>query len=378
MKRISILLLCALLLLSLGCGNNQNGEQNSANVANTENTQVPADTSTPEPTEEPTPEPTATPEPTPTATPVPSGDPTALKADNIGLLAGTAKMGDVLDITGEEGEYYVTSLNGEMVLISKKMVLLSNEAPYTEWEGYARSGAKLNESPYMTGNDIESLGLNTGIVVKADLGDTLLVEANGKVGYMHLRDVSTSKIATYSGGSSGGGDTGSDGDDIELSNHGTLGGIIRLSNAAQYPTQGTVLAEGAELYYCIMNSSIPVTVIGVSSENASMSEVLYERYVGLVDTNLLRLDDSTAFEPWTGYAIANASAYSNHRKLGEIQTLGRNAELTVVDEVGSLYLVKVGEATCFMEADQISKTKINSSGGGSSSDGGGDWTEPVL
>lgn len=379
MKKISVFLLCALLLVAAGCGKEPKEAEPTAAPYEAP-TEAPAQVPTEEPTPEPTATPEPTPEPTPTATPVPSGDPAFLKVDNIGLLAGTAKMGDVLDITGEEGDYYVVSLDGEMVLISKKMVQLSHEAPYAEWEGYARSGAKLNESPYMTGNDIESLGLNTAIAVKADLGDTLLVEVNGKVGYMHLRDVSTSKIATYSGGgsSSGGGDTGSDGDDIELSNHGTLGGILRLSNAAQYPTQGTVLAEGAELYYCIMNSSIPVTVIPADGENKGMKAVLYNGFVGAVPEELVRMDGDKPFEPWMGYAIANASAYGNHRKLGEIQTLGRNTELTVVDEIGSLYLVKVGEVTCFMEADQISKTKIKSSSGGSSSGGGDDWTEPVL
>lgn len=402
MKKISLILLCALLVLALGCGNEQktpDPTEAPTSVPTEVPTLEPTEEPTPEPTEEPTPEPTEEPtptpeptaEPTPTPTPVPSGEPAKLKASNVGLLAGTAKQGDVLEITGEEGDYYTVNYNGETVLIYKKMVQLANEEAFKEWNGYAQKGAKLNESPYMTGKDVKTLGRNDSVTVKADLGDTLLVEAGGKTGYMHLRDVSKTKLKSSSGGSSSGGSssggsssTGNDGDDIQLSNRGILGnsGIVRLTSTSKYPTEGTVLAEGAELYYCIMNSNLGITVIEASQENKGMSSILYESFVGLVDTNLIRLDSDKAFETWTGYAKNGATAYENYRQLGEIKELSKNTEISVVDQVGNLYLVKIANKEYFMTGDMISKTKIKSSSGGSSSggssSGGDEWTQPVL
>lgn len=398
MKRISLILLCALLLLALGCGN-ENKEPDPTQApaqaptqAPTEVpvvTQAPTEPPTPEPTEVPTPESTATPEPTaeptPTPTPAPSGDPAVLKADNIGLLAGTAKEGDVLEILGEEGDYYLVNLDGETAFIYKKMVKLEGEAAFNEWKGYAQKGAVVNDSPYMDGKNLKTLSRNAGVIVKADLGDVLLVEAGGKTGYMHLRDVSKSKIkssgSSSSGGSSGGGSTGNDGDDIELSNRGTLGGIVRLSSTSKYPTSGTVLVEGAELYYCIMSSGQPLTVLPADGENKGMKAVLYNGYVGAVPEDLVRMDSDKPFEQWTGYAKADAKAYETYRKLGDVKELDKNTEITVTDQIGKLYVVKIGGKTYFMEGDDISKTKLKSSSkgsGGSSSGGGDEWTDPVL
>ena len=293
--------------------------------------------------------------------------------------------GDTLEITGEKDKlYYKATYNGQEVLVEKRLVRLEGAKTFKEYKVYTQKDAVLSDSPYMDGKTLKTMDLNARVTVKADLGVTMLVEADGTEGYMHARDVSKSKFkaAKKSSGSSsgGGGSTGNDGEDITLE---VSGGIIKLSTAkkVKFPVNATALADGVELYYCFMSGSKSAEIFAAVDEAGKFAKVSYESFAGEAPADMLRKDSQEAYKTWKGYSQKDALLCDNYRMLGKIKALKLNTRVQVLDEVGDVCLVKVDKTLGFMEKSQISEKKIKASSSGSSSSGGSsnnEWTDPTL
>lgn len=213
-------------------------------------------------------------------------------------------------------------------------------------------------------------------MVLEDLGGCYLIEFDGQQGYVRSEQISDTRLKSGGGGGSGG----ADGGDIVLGASGSGLEIVRLgilhseqeTSMAFSACSGTVLADVVEAYRLLMNRGDAVKVI--SEEEGDLSRVLVDGQIGLVDPRFLRLDTEGAYVKWDGYARNRARFYHNYRMIGEPESLRQNTSLQILEELGDCYLVEMDGMTGYIPLDEVSKTKIQSSGGG----GGGEWTDPVL
>lgn len=355
--------------------------------------------STPEPTPEPTPVPTVTP------TPEPEWKPGTVRLDGAGAVYTTLDRGAELEVIGTIRDYYVVSLDDVKLLVEKRFLRLDSEAAPEAREAYAGTDCEVFSDVYMQGEAGEVLALNTQVTILEELGNCILIEYDGKLGYVNADALTSSPTQIYyyggggsSGGSSGGGGgaptTGADGGDIVLSLklglNATLvfmsymdGGIEPMSAAT-----GMILADGVELYLDIFTYNDTVKVVSVDGD---ICTVLVNGNLGTMSKWMLRLSGEEAYMPWTGYASNSPVLYDNYKLSGTGTELVANAELTVLDEFEGVYLVRYEEQIAFISKDSISTDPVvysyygggdgGYSGGGSSSGGGGggsEWTEPVL
>ena len=115
----------------------------------------------------------------------------------------------------------------------------------------------------------------------------------------------------------------------------------------------TVLGESAASSGSASSSSEP-SPRGASDDEAKSSEssedlctvVVNDREV-LLPERILKLEGSTEYEPWTGYAADDAALYSDYLLTKEAAKLSLNQEIEVVDSIGTALVVKFeGRAYC--------------------------------
>lgn len=134
-----------------------------------------------------------------------------------------------------------------------------------------------------------------------------------------------------------------------------------------------VQVDDAPAILMLLNRGDTVDVVGEYDEDHYVIKT--ESGYGLVEKQLLRISGEPVYEAWTGYAYANAELCANYQLTGDaVETLKLNTQVEVLDELEYCYVVKVEEATGFMLKSQLSKNRIEYSGGGGSSGGadGGD------
>ena len=342
-----------------------------------------APVSTPEPAPEPTATPAVTPEPapepTPEPTPVPEPDtePGTVRADSFGAVAAILSRGEVLSITGEEGDYYTVDLNGETAWVEKRLVRPAEEEPPEEKEMYATTAPlDLYDNPYFEGDPIATAGLNEKLKVLDIYGDLAVVEKDDVICVMHAGSLQDWP-RVYQGGGNGGGDSsgGQDGGDIQLGARGGISGRwLFLANGST----GTVVADGTELYCSLLSSGDSVKVLEKDEEVCTLYFGL-EKVTGTVPRWLIALEGDDSYEAWNGYAKYNAFLYPDHRMIKEGESLAVNTVVTVLWDVGNgTYLATVdGETLGYISSDYVSSSMIQNSGGSGGSSGQ-EWTDPVL
>ena len=95
---------------------------------------------------------------------------------------------------------------------------------------------------------------------------------------------------------------------------------------------------------------------------------------GLVQKELVRMNDEPAYEVWTGYSYWHAEVYETFHLTGEPVLLNQNTHVEVLDDLGYCYVVRVDGSAGFMKKAQISKWSFNSGGNSGSSGGHGGST----
>lgn len=134
----------------------------------------------------------------------------------------------------------------------------------------------------------------------------------------------------------------------------------------------SVKADGVGLIASILSKNDSLTVIG---EQGDYYRVELAGQTLLVEKRLLRLEGEAAYESKTAYAQRNALLFDNvYMKGEERHTLPINRVVTVLEELGGVYLVEYRDAYYYVRSKQISFKKLSTGGGGSSSNGqdGGD------
>ena len=130
-----------------------------------------------------------------------------------------------------------------------------------------------------------------------------------------------------------------------------------------------VQVDNAPAVLALLSRGDTVDVVGEYDEDHYV--VKTESGYGLIEKQLLRMSGEAAYEVWTGYAHGGAPMYGNYQLTGEaIQSLNLNTQVEVLDELKYCYVVKYGETVGFMAKGQVSRNKIQYSGGGGGADGG--------
>ena len=364
MKKILLMLLCACLLLTAGCGDKE-GESGTA--VTDPQLQTATDAATEAATEPPVTEPPVT-EP-----PAPKTIQGTILADHTVVIQTMLNRGDVVALAGEFDEnHYVVQTDAGYGLIEKNLVRPESEAAYEQWQGFARYGAKFYDNYHMLAVNSRDLASNTQIQVLDMLGDILVVELDGVTGYMYEAHVSRTRIQ-YGGG----GGEGADGGDIVLGGAGN-GQLLSVF----VPQSGTVsgnavvLADRAEVivgWYDRNEVAEIVMEAGYGDDLEGFWTVYANGMCGYVRINLMNQQAAGSYSEWDGFARAQAGLYDNYYLAGEPTKLATNTQIRVLCDLGNCYLVEADGVMGYMDMLQISEHRIVYSGGG-----GGEWSDPVM
>lgn len=387
MKRIALVLLCLVLLLTAGCAKQ---EPVATTEATTQPITAPTETTAP-PTE-----------------PLPQTAEATILADHVPAILSILSRGDTVDVVGEfDDEHYVIKTELGYGLVEKYLLAMPDDEAYEAWTGYSRWNRNVYDNYRMTGTPIQVLKTNTKIEVLDDLGGCCVVKVEDVTGFMKLEDISKNPIRSQSssggdggssggsggdGSSSGGGSGGQDGGDISLHFN---GGIVLLSAITQEGSvtgQATVRADGTEVvlgYFDREETAQVVVESGFAEDWEGYATVMMDDLYAHVPETLIQRKAEEAYAQWDGFAKYNTMFYDNFYLQGEGKRLNTNTAIHVVADLDTCYLVTVDESFGYVAKTMVSEKRIVSkkapveSGGGSGSSGGGggggqEWSDPVL
>lgn len=386
MKRITLVLLCLVLLLTAGCAKQ---EPVATTEATTQPTTAPTETTAP-PTE-----------------PLPQTEEAIILADQVPAILSILSRDDTVDVVGEyDEEHYVIKTELGYGLVEKQLLAMPDDEAYEAWTGYSRWNRDVYDNYRLSGTPIQVLKTNTKIEVLDDLGGCLVVKVEGVTGFMKLEDISKTPIRAQksgdssdgSGGSSGGGGSsgsggGQDGGDISLQFN---GGIVLLSAITQEGSvtgQATVRADGTEVvlgYFDRDETAQVVVESGFAEDWEGYATVMMDDLYAHVPEALIQRKGEESYAQWDGFAKYNTMFYDNFYLQGEGKRLNTNTAIHVVVDLDTCYLVTVDESFGYVAKTMVSekrivskKAPVESGGGGGGTSGGGggggqEWSDPVL
>ena len=361
MKRIMILLLVAILLVTAGCG----AQQPESTEATVPETTIPA-------TEAPTEPPTEAPTEAPTE-PVPECVNAVVQVDDAPAILELLNRGDTVDVVGEYDEdHYVIKTESGYGLVEKQLLRMSSEPAYEVWTGYATSKAALYTNYQLMGEPKQSLGRNTQMEVLDELKYCYVVKLGEETGYILKAQVSKNYIRYSGGGNSGG----ADGGDISL--RGGIFSLAMIEQSGDVTGSATVLADEAQviLGYFDREELAPVVV---EEGFATAWEGYYTLYLdgmyAYLPQHLALAEGEEAYSQWDGFAGYSASVYDNYLLQGDGVKIGVNTTVTVLYDGGYFYVVSIGGDIGYMALKQVGTNRFATGGGGG---GGGDWTPPAM
>ena len=386
MKRITLVLLCLVLLLTAGCAKQ---EPAVTTEATTQPTTAPTETTAP-PTE-----------------PLPQTEEATILADHVPAILSILSRGDTVDVVGEydEGHYVIKTEQG-YGLVEKNLLTMPDDESYEAWTGYSRWNRNVYDNYRLSGTPIQVLKTNTKIEVLDDLGGCCVVKVEDVTGFMKLEDISKSPIRSQSssggdsgsgggsgGGGSSGGGGGQDGGDISLRLN---GGIVLLSAITQEGSvtgKATVRADGTEVVLGFFDREETVQVVvesGFAEDWEGYATVMMDDLYAHVPETLIRRKGEETYAQWDGFAKYNTMFYDNFYLQGEGKRLNTNTAIHVVADLDTCYLVTVDENFGYVAKTMVSekrivskKAPVESGGGGGGTSGGGggggqEWSDPVL
>lgn len=334
MKKM-IALLLALLLLS-GCGAQEPTET-------TQPAAEPAETEIPE-----------------TTIPVPETVEASAEVNGAPAVLLTLRRGDAVDVVDIFDEkHYVVKTDAGYGLVEKNLIRLEDAPAFAPWNGYAYDQAAIYDNYRLAGTPVNRLAANTQVAVVENLGSCLMVQFGGSTGYMAPASLSRQSV----GGGTGSGqkkqpDTGKDGGDISLD---FRGGITQLSVLApqegSVSGRGKVLADGTDviLGYFDRGDTVPVvTESGFAPEKEGFYTVYCNGLYAWVAEDYLRMPGAEDYAAWDGYCQVQSAVYDNFWLQGSpVDRLDRNAQVKVLYELETCYLVEVADVTGYIAKDRL-------------------------
>ena len=386
MKRmIALFMICLIFALS-ACGEINADVEEHPNKA--EQIQIEPPASKPSDVPEPLPEPD------------PAGEKGIAAAYGIGVLYVTAERGTHVEIIGEDEAYYIVVFDGIELYIEKCFVRDVTAGIPEERTAYAMYGAEIYPGPYLTGEPVEKLQLNSILKVLDEFGDLMLVRSDRSEGYISAALVSPVWISSSAGDGNNSTESGQDssgsafiggedGGDITLGGRKT-GAVVPVMLSARYeelqsgnkaPTQGMILADGTELYLGIV---YPGDELMVLSAEGRITEIYTSRGTGTLPRWAVLLGDEDPYETWNGYAAYDAKLYDSYRLTGVYKGINLNTEISVILQTDDGYFVRLSDGTYgYTDRTAVSRnmTVFYESGDDSApatEPDVGEWTDPVL
>jgi len=368
MKKSTILLLAAVMLLAAGCA-----PQQTPVPPATEVTAPP--TTAPEIT---VPE-TTVPETTEATEPVPETEDCTVQVNNSPAILMRLSRGDVVDVVGEYDEtHFAVKTDLGYGLMEKQLLRFAEAEAYEGWTGYAYSGAEVFDNYQLLGQSVRTLSRNTEVEVVEALQWCYLVRNGDSWGFVALDGLSRTYLRSGGGGGGGGG---ADGGDITM---GTFGGIQLLSvieQTGEVTGQAEVLIDEAPviLGYFQRGDVVPVvTEEGFAPAWEGYATVYFDGIYAYMPQKYAQAAGQEAYEPWDGYSSRNAKLYKNPALQGDtLDQLSVNTVVTVLWDAGDCYVVSAEGVIGCMAKGSVSTSK-HATGGGGGGGGGGDWTPPAL
>lgn len=374
-KAIAIALTILLLLTMAACGNK--AEETAPTATQPTTALLPEPTEASKPTEATEPIPEQTTEPTIPAPTEPEWEPGTILASYSETVYRTFQAGTQLKVIGRFLGYYVVEQEDIDLLVTVDMLRMEGEEAPESWTGYTKSGTEVFTGPYLRGESITSLPENTQVTVLDSTGSWAYIEwAEGK-GYVDPAMLSQWRF------SSGNSDRYNDGTDVPVgsltSTEATFRPHVHLLGAYYGPEMekdftggmATVLADGTEGYIRLLERGDEVKVTSFDEETATLW--LGEELYGTLPRFLVKLEGDEAYTPWTGYAKWGSTLYGEYQLETQNATLSVNSQVTVLDEIGGIYVVEYEGQTGYMQPEMVSQTP-NSTGGGASDT----WSPPEL
>ena len=386
MKRIALVLLCLVLLLTAGCAKQ---EPVATTEVTTQPTTAPTETTAP-PTE-----------------PLPQAEEAIILADHVPAILSILSRDDTVDVVGEyDEEHYVIKTELGYGLVEKQLLAMPDDEAYEAWTGYSRWNRNVYDNYRLSGTPIQVLKTNTKIEVLDDLGGCLVVKVEDVTGFMKLEDISKAPIRAQksgdssdgSGGSSGGGGSsgsggGQDGGDISLQFNGGIVFLSAITQEGSVTGQATVRADGTEVvlgYFDRDETAQVVVESGFAEDWEGYATVMMDDLYAHVPETLIQRKGEEAYAQWDGFAKYNTMFYDNFYLQGEGKRLNTNTAIHVVVDLDTCYLVTVDESFGYVAKTMVSekrivskKAPVESGGGGGGTSGGGggggqEWSDPVL
>lgn len=336
-------------------------------------------------------------EPTTPALQEPVWEPGIVRAGYGEAVYRTFAAGTQLKVIGQFKTHYVVQQEDVDLLVHKEMLRMESAEAFESWNGYSKSGTEVFDNPYMRGEPIANLKLNTQVTVLESNGGWAYIEWEEGKGYVKADMLSKWRISSSGGsgnGSGGSGGRNNDGTDVPI---GSLTAAedafqpkIQLLGAYYGPEMekdfesgmATVLADKTEGYICLLVRSDEVKVTACDDNTATIW--LGEDLFAQIPRFLVRLEGDADYESWTGYSRWNGMIYEEYRMDTEKGKLSTNNQVTVLDEVNGCYVVEYEGQIGYMEPSRVSEKKIVSNpgnggdGGGSGGGSGSTWTPPKL
>lgn len=374
MKRIMILLLVAIMVLSAGCSEEPSVTTTTpATQQTTQNTTEGTDATqeTTEVTEEPT-------------VPAPACIGAQVQVENAPAILQLLNRGNVVDVVGEYDEdHYVIKTDMGYGLVEKQFLWMSDGEVFQTWTGYASGYIGVYDNFCLFGDPVKNVGMNTRMEVLAELNYCYLVQVGETIGYAKKNHVSKYYIEYNAPDNKD--ESGQDGGDISL----YAGGVTLLSvieQSGEVTGTAVVLVDKAPVVLGYFQMGDTVDVI-VEEGFAPQWEGYHTLYLGdfcaYMPAVLTLTEEEDTYETWDGYAAYGSDVYDNYQCQGDGKRLGVNTVVTVLWHGGEFCVVSVNGDVGYMDADQISSTPYYT-GGGNAGSGSNDtesdseWTPPAM
>ena len=271
--------------------------------------------------------------------------------NGVPVVLETLSRGDQVEIVDAFDErHFVVKRQEGYGLVEKNLVRRDGETAFETWTGYAYRNAGVYDNYRLAGAPVQYLAADTSVEVLEDLGWCVLVELDGKTGYMKQESLAgkpqENNGAAGSGPGSGQGSAGKDGGEIALLS-------VLVPQEGTVSGKAVVLADGTQILlgYFDRGEKIPVVQERIREENLT---VYLDGLYATVSGAYVHTGETQADPSWDGKCTQIASVYADRWMLGSpIDRLNANTGVKVLFELDNCYLVDVNGITGYVKKDCV-------------------------